>query len=278
MISIIIPTFNRAALLPNAVDSVLAQTEKDWELIIVDDGSKDETKDVLTRYEEIPKIKVRLQENQGVAAARNAGAEMATGDYLIFLDSDDEFYPSLLKTLKNIRFWEYDVICWQVQKITNGREGLWKPRQLGKLYNNIVANFLAGSVCYKKDLFFAVKGFDTNLSFGENYELGLRVSHKAGLQVKVIHEPLLQYNFNSGNRSSGEISDRISSYYHLIDKHEQLYEKNSEGKSVLYHLIGEAHKKRGENKLACSFFLKSWLTYPINPKPLLKFLYLTILK
>jgi glycosyltransferase involved in cell wall biosynthesis len=93
-VSVIIPTYNRANFVTEAIDSVLSQTFLDYELIVVDDGSTDDTKDVLLRYE--GRIKYIYQPNSGVGAARNAGVRCAVGEWLAFLDSDDTWLPEYL--------------------------------------------------------------------------------------------------------------------------------------------------------------------------------------
>ncbi|NOS80980.1 MAG: glycosyltransferase family 2 protein [Nitrospira sp.] len=93
-ISIIIPTYNRALFVTEAIDSVMAQTFRDYEVIVVDDGSTDNTKDVLLRYGE--RIRYIYQSNSGVGAARNAGVRCAVGEWLAFLDSDDIWLPEYL--------------------------------------------------------------------------------------------------------------------------------------------------------------------------------------
>jgi glycosyltransferase involved in cell wall biosynthesis len=99
MISIVMPTYDRAATLPRAIDSVLAQTLDDWELIVVDDGSSDETAMVLARYRD-PRIRVyRHGYNRGVAAAKNTGFDHIAGEWFTVLDSDDEIVPDALATL-----------------------------------------------------------------------------------------------------------------------------------------------------------------------------------
>ena len=95
LVSVIIPTFNRAEVVSRAVNSVLNQTFKDFECIVVDDGSTDETDSVLRGFAD--KIKVIKTENRGVSAARNTGAKLAAGKYIAFLDSDDEWKPKKLQ-------------------------------------------------------------------------------------------------------------------------------------------------------------------------------------
>jgi glycosyltransferase involved in cell wall biosynthesis len=95
-VSVIIPTFNRATLLPAAIGSVLAQSYKDYEIIIVDDGSQDATREALEDLIQAGRICYVYQENRGESAARNRGTQLAAGEYLLYLDSDDLLLPDTL--------------------------------------------------------------------------------------------------------------------------------------------------------------------------------------
>lgn len=97
--SIVMATYNRAKLLPRSINSVLNQTYRNFELIIVDDGSTDNTEDVV-RYYEDPRIVFRKQANHGVLDARNSGLDLARGDYITLLDDDDELLPEALERAK----------------------------------------------------------------------------------------------------------------------------------------------------------------------------------
>lgn len=97
-VSIVLPTFNRAHLLPRAIDSVQIQTFDNWELVIVDDGSTDSTEHVVARYAASDRrIRRHYQPNAGLSMARNAGIDRARGEYITFLDSDDEYLPTHLE-------------------------------------------------------------------------------------------------------------------------------------------------------------------------------------
>ena len=98
--SVIIPTYNRAGFLPTAIESVLAQSYENWELIIVDDGSIDETSEVVEKYLPDRRIKYYWQENSGRSTARNTGCQSAIGAYLCYLDDDDFFLPHHLEIIK----------------------------------------------------------------------------------------------------------------------------------------------------------------------------------
>jgi glycosyltransferase involved in cell wall biosynthesis len=102
-VSVILCTYNRAALLPRAIASVLRQTYADWELIIIDDGSTDSTRSVVRKLiQEENRIRYFYQKNKGLAGARNTGMQKATGDILTFLDSDDAYHPDHLR--KRVRY------------------------------------------------------------------------------------------------------------------------------------------------------------------------------
>ena len=102
MFSVILPTYNSAKFLKQAIDSVLAQQEKDWELIVVDDGSTDETGQVLEEYRPFPRVRVIKQNNQGAAAARNRGIQASGGEYIAFLDADDLWRENHLTVMREL--------------------------------------------------------------------------------------------------------------------------------------------------------------------------------
>ncbi|MBT6957817.1 MAG: glycosyltransferase family 2 protein, partial [Opitutae bacterium] len=98
-VSVIIPTFNRLGYLPRSLGSVLAQSYDDYELIVVDDGSTDQTVDAI--QQDYPSVNLIEQENKGVSAARNAGIRAASGEWIALLDSDDEWLPGKLNSQMN---------------------------------------------------------------------------------------------------------------------------------------------------------------------------------
>ncbi|MFA5248481.1 MAG: glycosyltransferase family 2 protein [Patescibacteria group bacterium] len=97
LISVVIPTYNRKYTIQRAINSILTQTYKNWEIVIVDDGSVDNTKEEIKQFLNNSKIKYYHQKNSGVCSARNFGILKATGEYVSFLDSDDEYFPDRLE-------------------------------------------------------------------------------------------------------------------------------------------------------------------------------------
>ena len=100
LVSVIIPAYNAAGFVRGAIDSVLAQTLQDFEVIVVDDGSNDETAKVFEQRQSDPRVRYFYQANCGLPGARNAGAKVSSGEYLAFLDADDFFAPTALETMR----------------------------------------------------------------------------------------------------------------------------------------------------------------------------------
>lgn len=275
-ISIIIPTFNRAFTLNRAIESVLAQTCENWELIVIDDGSFDETPELMKKYLSDDRIKYYYQENQGVSIARNNGSKIATGDYLIFLDSDDIFFPDLIKSMNEAEFYNYDLICWQVLKVINEKTSIWKPKKLSRIYKGLKASFLSGSICYRKNLFLKLGGYDQNMKFGENYELGLRICQIENLKIKIVNKVLLKYEITTSTRVSNSLDNRLSSYLYQYKKHKSNYDNNPKEKSEMNYLIGYVLEKLNKKTAALVHYKNSWLSNPLKIKPLLKIIYLKV--
>jgi glycosyltransferase involved in cell wall biosynthesis len=193
-VSVIIPTFNRARYLAEAVDSVLAQPFRDYELIVVDDGSTDETPQLLTGYGHA--IRVLRQDNQGVSAARNAGLVVARGELIAFLDSDDLWLPG--KLYRQVEFFSLhpDALICQTEEIwvKNGHRvnpGRRHRKRGGMIFEPSLELCLVSpsAVMMRRELFDRVGNFDESLPACEDYDLWLRVSSR--FPVELIETPLI---------------------------------------------------------------------------------------
>ncbi|MCP9199903.1 glycosyltransferase [Gramella sp. GC03-9] len=268
--SIIIPVFNGENTIERAIESVINQTYSNWELIIVDDGSTDDLRKNITPYLHESRITYSYQKNKGVAAARNLGIKKSRAKYLIFLDSDDELLPGLLSDLQTSSFSQFDLIFWKALKITEKKSIVWKPVKLEKIYNNLKATFLSGSVCYKKELLLRTGGFDQNLQFGENYELGMRLAQFPNLKTKNLSQVYLKYHLNENFRPSTEPSLKLNSLDHLLIKHECLYKKDSYSYSRLLYQIGYLNEKLGRYGEAIEYYKKAGKIRNLYWKPQIK--------
>ncbi len=180
-VSVIIPTHNRAGFLAQAIDSVLAQTYTNFELIVVDDGSSDETQTLLASY---GKLLISLrQENRGPAAARNAGIRAARHPLLAFLDSDDQFTSNKLALQTAAMEAQPDLLISHTQEtwFRNGQH-LNQKKHHTKAGGDIFARNLAlcmvgmSTVMVRQELFDRVGLFDESFPCCEDYEFWLRAS------------------------------------------------------------------------------------------------------
>ncbi len=271
LFSIIIPTFNRFHSILKSIESVLAQTSQNLELIIIDDGSTDNTGDAIQKYLVDTRIKYYFQENRGVSAARNKGLAESKGDFVIFLDSDDLLLPGLISKLNSLDLENLDLIFWEVKKLFEDRTEIWKPSKLEKIYNNITASFLAGSACYKRAIIIEVGGFDEKLHFGENYELGMRIAQIQELKYKVVDDIFLIYEIKAIRENSLPLN-KIAALKYLTKKHKYVYEQDPASYSRLLYQLGYLFEKINKNSEAREYFYKAWKVRPVYLKALIKVL------
>ena len=193
-VSVIIPTYNRKNLLKRALHSASSQTFVPHEIIVVDDGSSDGTKDwVLERF---PYVRYIYQDNSGVSSARNAGIKEAKGSWIAFLDSDDEWMSNKLEQQKGVinSFQEAWLCHTNEIWIRNGvRVNQMKKHQKygGNVFENCldICRISPSSVLIKKEVFEMVGLFDESLKVCEDYDLWLRIT--SVLPVIFLDEPLI---------------------------------------------------------------------------------------
>ena len=180
--SIVLPSFNRAHLLPQAIASVLSQTFNEWELIIVDDGSTDNTAEVVKAIGD-ERVRYIYQTNAERSAARNNGIAYAEGTYICFLDSDDYYLPQRLNLLYDEltqRNFPVEVFYTDVVKDLDGKvENMnGKYDTEGSVFDNIAEHVIGNpQVCIHKQIFDEFK-FNVRFRLGEDMELWLRIARK----------------------------------------------------------------------------------------------------
>ncbi len=181
-ISVIIPTYNRASFLSKTIDSILNQTVKVDEIIVVDDGSTDDTQSILNSFTNIKYIK---QTNQGVSKARNIGIQNSTNNWICFLDSDDIWHDTKIEkqiefhiTNKDILFSHTNERWLFNNKLIKQKKHQQKPS--GYCFKQNVLNTLIGAstVMIHKSLFENIGYFDEDLTVCEDYDLWLRILYK----------------------------------------------------------------------------------------------------
>ena len=221
-ISVVIPTYNRIELLKRSIDSVINQTIKPSEIIIVDDGSNDVTEAMVKK--KYDSLKIIKQKNKGVSAARNSGIKASSGEWICFLDSDDEWKNDKLEKQitavannSDYKFFHSNEI-W----IKNGKRINQKKKHKkygGDIFKKCLdmCRISPSSVLIDKSIFEEIGFFNENLVVCEDYELWLRICDK--YEVFFIDEPLI---FKYGGHQ-GQLSYSIDSIeYHRIKALEYL--------------------------------------------------------
>lgn len=213
MVSIVIPTHNRVDLLCNAVESVLKQSYEDWEMIIVDDGSTDGTEEYLKGLEDERISFHRVPLPVGGNSARNKGIALSKGDYIAFLDDDDQWMETKLE--KQMKLFKNE----DTGLVYTGTEIIYPhynirytniPRYRGDLSKDILITNLIGTtstVVLRKEILEISGAFDDELKAKQDYDLWIRVCMYC--RVDVVEEPLVKYYFRRGE---GQVSDDIEKY------------------------------------------------------------------
>jgi glycosyltransferase involved in cell wall biosynthesis len=207
LVSIVIPNYNYAHYLREAIDSVLAQTYPEIEIIVVDDGSTDESKDILKSYG--GQIKAVIQQNQGVSAARNNGVSKSSGQFISFLDADDSWLPAKIekqverfladKTLGLVHVGVVEVDT-DGDFLLNRVEGLEGDVSIELLL--IKQSILGGGsgLMVPRSVFDEVGGFDKRLSTSADWDFFYQISNR--YPVGFIPEILLKYRVHNSNMHS----------------------------------------------------------------------------
>jgi glycosyltransferase involved in cell wall biosynthesis len=218
--SVIIPTYNNADRLPEAVNSILNQDFEGWELIIIDDGSEDNTEEILTPFLADNRIIYYKQVNKGVTSARNAGAKRASGDYITFLDSDD-------KVTSN---WLSDFFELSESSDSSGYLSCGYYRNGNRSYPKTVPGIsdfkyssLAGSFAIKREVFENIGGYDATLKQSENWEMTARAveyCNNKGLSILYVDNANFYYdNFPTSQETKLRDLYRAEATRHLYDKY-----------------------------------------------------------
>lgn len=190
LVSIIISTYNRAGLVLEAIDSALNQTYKNLEIILIDDGSTDNTKEIITSY--IDKIRYFYKTNGGISSARNYGIKQATGEYIAFLDSDDKWFPEKIEKQLDFLLTHRDmegVLC-NVEFISDGKVADKRTNirefipEDGMIFKYLIRRFMTMcTVLLRKKIIREIGDFDTLLTTAEDIDMLLRIASRFELGV-----------------------------------------------------------------------------------------------
>jgi glycosyltransferase involved in cell wall biosynthesis len=275
LVSVVIPAYNAARTLPETLDSVFAQTFGDYEIIVVDDGSTDETPELLAGYGE--KLQVVHKPNEGKpAAARNRGVAVARGEYVAFLDADDLWRPE--KLARQIELMEANPgvgLCFTAAAIIDEhgaevRINRCMPGARGAIYDLLsTRNIMVGSsVVARRRAIESAGGFDEQLTSIENWDLWIRIAHD--WEVDFVDEPLTAYRQHAGNRSVN-VELRRRNIFRILERHHDPADRSPAGRrrrrdayfNAYFTVLGIGYFSRLEMGAARSAF---WRAFRLKPR------------
>lgn len=232
-VSIILPTYNRAHRVGKAIESVLAQTYTDFELLVIDDGSTDETEQVVTGYMDKRVHYYRMEENGGQSKARNCGMQLAQYDYLAFEDSDDLWRPGKLEIqMETMQGAGQDVgmVYHKFRYDLGEGRGMVLPdenipveKKSGDIYKQLLWDNLVGmpTMLLKKECVNVVGGLDETLKCLEDYDFALRIAQK--YKAIFINEIYLDATYSISGVSGGDTGQYLIASCLLLAKYKEDY-------------------------------------------------------
>ena len=263
-VSVVLPTYNRAYCLGEAIKSVLSQTHSELELIIVDNTSDDDTRMVVDSFRD-PRIRFMEVENEGIiAVSRNCGINAATGEFIAFIDSDDPWLPQKLERSVEMLCRGYDIVYHDLYiasdlykrrgKITNVSRRLDKP-----VINDLIRNgngINTSSVVVKTELVKAVNGFTESRELVgiEDYDLWIKIANETNL-FGFIDTPLGYYTMDGKGTLNGQVVER--SLVNIVKHHQELHMSICGGTPSWIHLALARISLRTDPKTALRHALEA---------------------
>jgi glycosyltransferase involved in cell wall biosynthesis/SAM-dependent methyltransferase len=201
LVSVVIPTWNRSAKLQRALSSLRTQTWAHWEAVVVDDGSEDDTRDVVAQLaEEDPRIRLIARQHEGVSAARNAGIAEARGGFIAFLDSDNEWQPAFLEAMVGVMTARGLDAAYATLMVMTKAGPRYRARQVTPAELRVANHVDVNVLVVRSTLMQQVGGFDVTLRRMVDYDLVLRIADR----VDLVHVPVIGALYDSHG------ADRIS--------------------------------------------------------------------
>ena len=275
LVSVIIPTHNRANLLPRSINSVLSQTYKNLECIVVDDGSNDNTHKVVADIKDDRLIFLQHDKNKNASVARNTGIKHAKGDLIAFLDDDDEWLPTKLeKQVPLIQSLTPDVgmvYCWMDYYDKNGKLiSEVHPTLRGYIFPNVLdAQRIGGcpTLIVRREVIDLIGGFDESLPRGNDGDFIRRVCRK--YEVDFIPEVLVKiYIKHCFKRISDNKEDSIRNIIKSLEirfiKFEEDLNKYPREFASIYAMIGLRYSQIGEVKRSITNSVKAIMKSPLS--------------
>jgi glycosyltransferase involved in cell wall biosynthesis len=260
LISVIIPTFNRVDFLKETIESVRNQTFRDFEIVVVNDGSTDGTREWLQAQQDVRGLE---QENSGIATSRNNGASVARGAWLAFLDHDDLWAPEKLRIQADFVRENPDVALVAARHVRLGkkfrrsRDRTWIKGDL--LVKEFSESFIhTSSVMIRRDVFDEIKGFPPRYRFADEFDVWLKIA--GAYPIAYVDEPLVFIRFHHSNTSHNRLGVRSDTYDILLKHYDparipvQIFMRTLSDHDISF---GRAHLNAGNIAEALKWFRRS---------------------
>lgn len=269
LISVLTPTYNRSALLKRAVSSVLNQTYANFEMIIVDNRSKDNTEQVVGSINDNRIKYIKLESNKSPAGARNIAIKSARGRYITLLDSDDEYLPRKLELQIN----EFQGLPKDVGIVYCGYFIVYEPDIIhetipalfkGDVFNTLLRHNCMGSPTplIKRECFDYCGLFDESLPSCNDWDMWIRISEK--YKFDYIDMPLAKV-YTHGNQISTNINSKIMSREMLFEKYRDLIRNEPQAESYLLQRLGFLYFMKNDPSSSLKYYLRSIAANPADP-------------
>lgn len=276
LVSVVVPTYNREETISRCIKSVFEQTYRNIEIIVVDDGSTDRTKKEINKFDSDRLNYIRHKDNKGANAARNTGIDASNGDYIAFLDSDDQWHPE--KVSKQIEVFEQSesdvglVYTGVVRRGPNGEKAYRIPKYRGEIYKEQLMLDRIGptsSPMIKRKCFDEVGIFNTDLSARQDYEMWLRITE--AFNIDYVDEFLVTLYIDTENRISSNHDSRIRADNEILKEKKDRIENEGwvfQRKVIAKHYesVGIYFHSTHSNKPAVNYLIKSIQVWPFHWK------------
>lgn len=280
LVSVVIPTYNRAWLLERAVHSVLSQTFADLEAIVVDDASSDNTQDRIESLQQTDhRIRyIRHEGNQGAQAARNTGIRSAKGQYIAFLDSDNEWLHEKLQKQLALFLHESDslgaVYCSYCKVSATGNIlAAYKPRYRGFVYKQALSEWLTdtSTLVVRREILEKIHGLDENVRAYQEWDLCIRLAREC--EFDFVPECLALYHQHNLPTISKDLLRDAKGYLSLVETYRGEILRECGGRALSEHYLnaGRLFVRANRFDLARAYFLRSIRYHALSFKAIIHF-------